>query len=68
MRKQTRLLLRIRAATSRAVGPNGGMTSGATHQAGSQRMTVSRLAHPQPTFNVGRDEGGILPLIESQEI
>jgi hypothetical protein len=44
------------------------MTSGATHQAGSQRVTVSRLAHPRPTFNVGQDKRGILPLIQSQEI
>jgi hypothetical protein len=44
------------------------MTSGATHQAGSQRVTVSSLAHPRPTFNVGRDKWGILPLIQSQEI
>jgi hypothetical protein len=44
------------------------MTSGATHQAGSQRVTVSSLVHPRPTFDMGRDERGILPLIQSQEI
>jgi hypothetical protein len=37
--------------------PNRGMSSGATHQAGSQRVTVPNLTHPWPTFNMGRDEG-----------
>jgi hypothetical protein len=45
-----------------------GMTSGATHQAGSQGVTVPNLTHPQPTFNMGWDKGGALPLIQSQEI
>jgi hypothetical protein len=44
------------------------MTSGATHQVGSQGVTVSNLMHPWPTFNMGQDEGGILPLIQSQEV
>jgi hypothetical protein len=44
------------------------MTSGAMHQAGSQRVTVSTLVHPRPTFKVGWDKWGILPLIQSQEI
>jgi hypothetical protein len=50
------------------VHPDRGMTSGATHQAGSQGVTMSDLMHPQPTFNMGQDEGGILPLIQSQEV
>jgi hypothetical protein len=44
------------------------MASGATHQVGSQRVTVSSLAHPWPTFNMGWDKRGILPLIQSQEV
>jgi hypothetical protein len=32
------------------------MSSGAMHQAGSQRVTVPDLTHPQPTFNMGWDE------------
>jgi hypothetical protein len=44
------------------------MTSGAMHQAGSQGVTVPNLTHPQPTFNMGWDEGGILPLTKSQEV
>jgi hypothetical protein len=43
------------------VSPNRGVTSGATHQAGSQRVTVSSLAHPWPTFNVGQDEQSLGP-------
>jgi hypothetical protein len=48
--------------------PNGGMSSGAVHQAGSQRVTVANLMHPWPTINMDRDEGGVLPLVEDQEI
>jgi hypothetical protein len=29
---------------------------------------MPNLTHPRPTFNMGRDEGGILPLIQSQEV
>jgi hypothetical protein len=31
-------------------------------------MTVSNLMHPQPTFNMGWDKGGVLPLIQSKEV
>jgi hypothetical protein len=44
------------------------MASGAMHQAGSQGVTVPNLMHPRPTFNMGWDKGGILPLIQSQEV
>jgi hypothetical protein len=53
---------------SRMVSPDRGMTSGETHQAGSQGVTVPNLTHPWPTFNMGQDERGILPLIQSQEV
>jgi hypothetical protein len=50
------------------VCPDRGMTSGATHEAGSQGVTMPNLTHPWPTFNMGWDEGGVLPLIQSQEV
>jgi hypothetical protein len=43
--------------------PNRGMSSGAAHQVGSQRVTVPDLMHPQPTFNMGQDKGSVLPLV-----
>jgi hypothetical protein len=43
--------------------PNRGMSGGATQRAGSQGVTVPNLTHPQPTFNMGRDKGGVLSLI-----
>jgi hypothetical protein len=48
--------------------PDRGMSSGATHQAGSQGVTVPNLTYPWPTFNMGWDEGGVLPVIQSQEV
>jgi hypothetical protein len=48
--------------------PNRGMSSGAAHHVGSQGVTVPNLMYPQPTFNLGQDEGGVLPLLQSQEI
>jgi hypothetical protein len=51
--------------------PNGGMSGGAVHQAGGQRMTVPNLMNTQPTVDMGWDERGILPLVQlvqSQEI
>jgi hypothetical protein len=35
-----------------------GMSSGAAHQAGSQRVTVTDVTHPQPTMNMGQAERG----------
>jgi hypothetical protein len=43
--------------------PNGGMSGGAVHQAGSQGATVPDLMHPRSTIYMGQDEGGILPLV-----
>jgi hypothetical protein len=43
--------------------PNRGMSGGAMHQVGSQGVTVPDLMHPWPTFNMGQDEGGVLPLV-----
>jgi hypothetical protein len=37
--------------------PNGGMSGGAVHQAGSQGVTVPDLMHPQSTIYMGWDEG-----------
>jgi hypothetical protein len=48
--------------------PNGGMTSGAMHQAGSQQVAVPNLTHPQSTIYMGWDKGGILPPVESKEV
>jgi hypothetical protein len=39
------------------------MSSGAMHQADSQGVTVPNLTHPQLTFSMGQDKGGVLPLI-----
>lgn len=35
---------------------------------GSQMMTVPDLSQPRPTFNMGREEGSILLLIQREEI
>jgi hypothetical protein len=48
--------------------PNRGMSGGAMHQVGSQGVTVPDLTHPWPTLNMGWDEGGVLPLVQSQEV
>jgi hypothetical protein len=50
------------------VHPDKGMSGGAVHQAGGQCMTVPNLTHPWPTVNMGQDEGGVLPLIQSEEV
>jgi hypothetical protein len=53
---------------SKMESPNRGMSGGAAHQAGSWGVTVPDVMHPRPTFNMGWDEGGVLSLIQSQEV